>query len=408
MYYIQFDRIATYNYKKIIKIGLFIISFAIILSSIIYIYISNNSNTSNIHNTRRKIDKIEYDITNLYNYTETMSEFMVDNYNIEDFNNETLKKQNEIILNIKEFKNELINETLKKQDELILNIKELKNELINKTLKKQDELIKDINEFKNELINKTLKKQDELIKDIKEFKLENYNLQNNFRKLTLRNIAIEYITKYKSFDRNNWFAIYNLYYGTFYSESSRNSILNLPNTINNYFEKFLNIDYEKFIISFAYYSNNEKENIIKNPIYNIINTTLYSEYDFINNMIDKNISHYDFNNIYIKYDEYYTYGNDYTYSKVITYYGNCSIPTYIGYFNRFINIVLNCNDERNFNNIHQNIDEFRYDGNYKLYCYKNPENNKLSVINMLENYEYGFQIIKNSYWINSIKPTRFM
>ncbi len=48
-----------------------------IVGSIIYIYLSNDKNNSN---TRRKLDEIEEDITTLYNYTETMSDFIVDNY----------------------------------------------------------------------------------------------------------------------------------------------------------------------------------------------------------------------------------------------------------------------------------------------------------------------------------------
>lgn len=62
------------NYKKILLNILVII---ILLIGMIYIYISNNSTNSN---TRRKINDIEKDITQLYNYTETMSDFIVDNY----------------------------------------------------------------------------------------------------------------------------------------------------------------------------------------------------------------------------------------------------------------------------------------------------------------------------------------
>lgn len=86
MRYFQFDRTnnsSNNSYYKLVKISLLTISIIILISSIIYIYYSNNSNISN---TRRKIDKIEGDITNLYNYTETMSDFIVDNYKPPEFN----------------------------------------------------------------------------------------------------------------------------------------------------------------------------------------------------------------------------------------------------------------------------------------------------------------------------------
>jgi hypothetical protein len=82
------------NKKKIFLIGFIILSF---ISSIVYLYVSNNS--TNI-NTRRKINEIRQDISHLYNYTETMSDFIVDNF-----------KPPEIQLDLK-IDNELLKKTL--------------------------------------------------------------------------------------------------------------------------------------------------------------------------------------------------------------------------------------------------------------------------------------------------------
>jgi len=51
--------------------------FSIIITSIVYIYITNNIN---IRINNRRFNEITNDIDNLYNYTETMSDFIVDNY----------------------------------------------------------------------------------------------------------------------------------------------------------------------------------------------------------------------------------------------------------------------------------------------------------------------------------------
>ena len=164
MRYFQFDRTINTNnsHYKLIKISLLTISLIIIISSIIYSYYLNNSN---LNNTRRKIDKIEGDITILYNYTETMSDFIVDNYKPPEIN-------------------------------LKLILEELKNETNNKYL----ELKKELNELKVE--NKELKN---LI-----------NKNENITKLYLRKLAFDYIGR---LSWSHWFHInyynnptYDLYY----------------------------------------------------------------------------------------------------------------------------------------------------------------------------------------------------
>lgn len=93
------NSIKSYDIKKfIIKIFILII-FIIIISSIIFIYVSNNKDISN---TRRKLVKIEDDITILYNYTETMSDFIVGDYILPEENNNNLRNS------FNEFKNETL------------------------------------------------------------------------------------------------------------------------------------------------------------------------------------------------------------------------------------------------------------------------------------------------------------
>ncbi len=107
---------------KITKIALFAISIISIISSLIYIYVINEKDTKSI---RRKIDVIEDDITNLYNYTETMSDFLVGDYKppnddfnkiykiqmdlrkeLSDFKNESLRVQMDLRKELSDFKNE--------------------------------------------------------------------------------------------------------------------------------------------------------------------------------------------------------------------------------------------------------------------------------------------------------------
>jgi len=230
------------NKKKIFLIGFIIISF---ISSIVYLYVSNNS--TNI-NTRRKINEIRQDISHLYNYTETMSDFIVDNF-----------KPPEIQLDLKN-DNELLKKTL------------------NNTYKIQLDLIRELNEFKN----KSLKNQFELKSNINE-------MNKNF----IRKSAMEYLNKYYGFftpqfnyyigrlyNSNNYYSFYNNYY------YKRNNYLEKLFDYFKLFEELLNIDYENKMVSFAYFSENHKENIQLHPVYIIINNSLEYDYDFLNNIID--------------------------------------------------------------------------------------------------------------------------
>jgi len=227
------------NKKKIFLIGFIIISF---ISSIVYLYVSNNS--TNI-NTRRKINEIIQDISHLYNYTETMSDFIVDNF-----------KPPEIQLDLKND-----NELLKKS--------------LNNTYKIQLDLIRELNEFKN----KSLKNQFKLKADINE-------MNKNF----IRKSAIEYLNKYYGFFTPTFKYYYNIY---------SNCIEEIIKNIDYFklFEELLNIDYENKIVSFAYFSKDRIENFKSHPIYKIINNSLEYDYEIFNSSLEyeKN-SYYIYNN----------------------------------------------------------------------------------------------------------------
>ena len=207
------------NYKKILLNILVII---LLLTSIIYIYISNNSINSN---TRRKINEIEKDITQHYNYTETMSDFIVDNYKPPKINFQILFEDI--------YKNHL-------------------------------DLKKDINEFKNQSLRNHLELKGEII----EIKNKEKELNKNF----IRKSAIEFLNKY--------YGLFNPYY-KYYNIKGFNNGINMTTyicinyNINKYYyklyEELLNIDYDNFIVSFAYFSENYEENFKQHPLYNIIN-----------------------------------------------------------------------------------------------------------------------------------------
>jgi len=250
--------------KKIIS---FVLIFSIILSSIIYLYISNHSTNSN---TRRKINEIQKDITHLYNYTETMSDFIVDNYKLPEIT---------LDLDLKKF----INISLKTQMEL--------NDFKNKSLKSHVELKMELEvSHKNQM----------------ELKMELNEMNKNF----IRKAAVDYLNKYYDLF-NPKFSFYN-YQGYMYTDDNlkysfyrggnpykydRNTCL-LENKFDYFklFEELLNIDYDNKIVSFAYFSDDKIENFKSHPLYKIINNSLEYDYDWLNNTID-----YTYTNPYPEY-----------------------------------------------------------------------------------------------------------
>ena len=242
------------NYKKILLNILVII---LLLTSIIYIYISNNSINSN---TRRKINEIEKDVSQLYNYTETMSDFIVDNYKPPEINLKTLfediyKNQLDLKNTFEEFKNQSLRNNLDLKKDI--------NEFKNQSLRNNLDLKKDINEFKNQSLRNHLELKDEII----EIKNKEKELNKNF----IRKSAIEFLNKYYGlFNPNNKY--YNI--KGFNNGININTYICIKYIINKYYyklyEELLNIDYDNFIVSFAYFSENYEENFKQHPLYNII------------------------------------------------------------------------------------------------------------------------------------------
>jgi len=216
--------------KKIIS---FVLIFSIILSSIIYLYISNHSTNSN---TRRKINEIQKDITHLYNYTETMSDFIVDNYKLPEIT---------LDLDLKKF----INISLKTQMEL--------NDFKNKSLKSHMELKMELEvSHKNQM----------------ELKMELNEMNKNF----IRKAAVEYLNKY--------YDLFNPKFSYYQTSSCINKLLNID--YFKLFEELLNIDYDNKIVSFAYFTEDTIENFKSHPLYKIINNSLEYDYDWLNNTVD--------------------------------------------------------------------------------------------------------------------------
>ena len=214
--------------KKIRCLLIFLMSLILIsiIGSIIYIHISNDKNNSN---TRRKLDEIEEDITTLYNYTETMSDFIVDNY-----------KPPEIKSGI--------------QTEILLN----------NLLKINLDLKKEFDDFKNisHQVHLDLKKTGEINKN----RTEAY-----FREKALK------FLKDKGINSLSYFSV--VARPLCYHNDYEFDVLLFEK--DYYFEELLKIDYDNFTVSFAYFSDDTVENFKAHPIYKRINSSLIRDYNFI-------------------------------------------------------------------------------------------------------------------------------
>lgn len=229
--------------KKISKI---VIIFVLIISIIIigiFSIINNNDNKS----FRRKINVIEEDISNLYNYTETMSDFMTDNFKLPEVIHNSVPEPSSIQFNL-----------------LLDIIRNFKNE----TLKSQIDLKEELNSFKEQ----SLKSQLDLKEELNTFKEQSLKSQSDLKKITIRKIAIEFLKNNFGFNQNKWLFINNC----------DNRFENINQ--NNYYESFLKIDYDKFIVSFAYFSDDYVENIKANPIYKIVNDSLEFNYELLSDI----------------------------------------------------------------------------------------------------------------------------
>ncbi len=231
--------------KKIRCLLIFLMSLILIsiIGSIIYIHISNDKNNSN---TRRKLDEIEEDITTLYNYTETMSDFIVDNYKPPEIKSGI---QTEI----------LFNNLLK----VHLDLKKEFDDFKNKSHQVQLDLKKEFDDFRNKShqVHLDLKKTGEINK----IRTEAY-----FREKALK------FLKDKGINSLSYFSVV-----------APSPCLNdyefdvLLFEKDYYFEELLKIDYDNFTVSFAYFSDDTVENFKAHPIYKRINSSLIRDYNFI-------------------------------------------------------------------------------------------------------------------------------
>ena len=207
------------------KIGKIVIMSVLLISIIIigvFSYINNNDNKS----FRRKIDVMEGDISNLYNYTETMSDFIVGNYKLPEVISQPPPDPPSIQFKL-----------------LLEKIEEVKN----RTLKVQMDLKEELNDFKEQSIK----------------------VQMDLRKLTIRNLAIEFLKNNFGFKPNEFFSHCEGY--------SKFKDVNF----NDYYENLLKIDYDNFIVSFAYLNDDYKEDLQATPLYKLLNNSLEFDYEFL-------------------------------------------------------------------------------------------------------------------------------
>ena len=258
--YSKFDFITKSNKKTkfIIKfiINIIIISFIII---IFLINIDTKDNVKIISSNSRRI------INNLHNYTETMSNFIASGSNYDNNNNNNNNNNNEQLNEIKNIRLTIdYFKKLKEQELKEIKLKELKE----KELKEQQEL-KELKEI--ELKEKELKE-----KEIKEKKEKAINL--------IKSYIIDYYNSYIHLVPS---------YSKITGYADNNDCLKELIRINNdeLFNKLIKIDYEKSEVSFNYLDENEE--YYKNTN-NIIETHIYNNYD--ENNIYYNYSHYIYKN----------------------------------------------------------------------------------------------------------------
>jgi len=305
--YSKFDFITKSN-KKTKFILKFIIN-VIIITFIIIIFLINIDTKNNVKiistNSRRIIN-------NLHNYTETMSNFIASgsNNNNDNNNNDNNEIKN-IRLTIDYFK-ELKEQELKEMKELEL--KELKEQEIKeqelKELKKREmkekaiKLIKSyISDYYNSyihLVPSYSKKNgyadnNDCLKEL--IKINNDELFNKLIKIDYENSEVSFNYLYEN----------NEYY------KNTNNIIE-THIYNNYDENNIYYNYSHYLYG------NFKENIIKNPLYQIIKEQLEIDYSYIiKNRTDEynNKSKYfqkslnDFKETYSNYNGYEKYYENY-------------------------------------------------------------------------------------------------
>ncbi len=392
--YSQFDLITKTSKKTkfIIKlvINIIIISFILI---IFLINIDTKDDVKFISSNSRRI------INNLHNYTETMSDFIVSNNNNNDNNNqiEELNELKNIRLSIDYFK-EIKEQELKEQQELKeieLKEKELKEREIKK--EKAINLIKSYINFNSYIHLVPSYSKVNGYSENNQCLLELININND--ELFNRLIKIDYENNEVSFN---------------YLDDNEEYYKNTDNIIethiyNNYDENNRFYKYSHYIYS------NFKENIIKNPLYQIIKEKLEIDYSYTEpNPTEEynNKSRYfseslnEFYRIYNnEYEIFHGYNSTQYYENYYndTYYLNTakhyrSNDLYDSFYNEYI-----INNEIIINN--PNLDKYynKLYNFYKYICYI-PS---MYIINEKQKptikkyYSYSYSLTRNN---NQVKP----
>ena len=392
--YSQFDLITKTSKKTkfIIKlvINIIIISFILI---IFLINIDTKDDVKFISSNSRRI------INNLHNYTETMSDFIVSNNNNNDNNNqiEELNELKNIRLSIDYFK-EIKEQELKEQQELKeieLKEKELKEIEIKK--EKAINLIKSYINFNSYIHLVPAYSKINGYSENNQCLMELININND--ELFNRLIKIDYENNEVSF---NYLDDNEEYY------KNTDNIIE-TNIYNNYDENNRFYKYSHYIYS------NFKENIIKNPLYQIIKEKLEIDYSYtepnpteeynnkskyfsesLNEFYRIYNNEYEIFHAYNSIQYYENYYNDTYYLNTAKHYRSNDL--YDSFYNEYI-----INNEIIINN--PNLDKYynKLYNFYKYICYI-PS---MYIINEKQKptikkyYSYSYSLTRNN---NQVKP----
>jgi hypothetical protein len=257
--YSQFDLIIKSKKSKLFKV----IINAILISSILillYLNINTKDDVKIISTNSRRI------ITTLNNYTETMSDFIVSNNDLNEDSNEIKK----IRLAIDYFKDI--------KEEEIKNIESKKQELKQRELRQEELRLEELEMKKNKaisLIKSYIPNYDSLIKLVSSYiEIDGYSNINNCLKEKIKINNEELFNRLIKIDYENNKVSFN------YLDENEEYYKNTNNIIRSH----LYADYNKnnrYYNYSHYIYRNYKDNIIKNPLYNIIKDQLEIDYSYI-------------------------------------------------------------------------------------------------------------------------------
>ena len=167
-----------------------------------------------------------------------------------------------------------------------------------------------------------------ILKSIADFKDKSLKSQTDLNKFIIRKTAIEFLNKNWGFNQARTYTI-NEYPG-----ANSRCFQDKINKFKDVYDQLLRIDYDNYIVSFAYYWDDSKNNFMTHPLYKLINQTL--EFD---NLLLSNVS----------YNENYNYVITGDLSNIILYNkerfagikpfkGICGYPSYELHNNELIKI----------------------------------------------------------------------